>query len=229
MSTVAVIIPAAGRSARFGGPEKKPFVQLGGRPLWQRSVELFLAHASVVRVYLVLAADDRAAFIEQHAAFLSSTRIEIVDGGEERFESVANALNRVHNDIELVAVHDAVRPLTPMKLIDAVFAAAAVHGAAMPAIPVADTLKRVDDMTKRITETVPRAGLWAAQTPQVFRRDWLVAAYAKRRSVTGSITDDAQLVESLGHAVYVVPGSPINFKITTRDDLALAEAVLAQP
>ena len=229
MSTVAVIIPAAGRSARFGGPEKKPFVQLGGRPLWQRSVELFLAHASVVRVYLVLAADDRAAFIEQHAAFLSSTRIEIVDGGEERFESVANALNRVHNDIELVAVHDAVRPLTPMKLIDAVFAAAAVYGAAMPAIPVADTLKRVDDMTKRITETVPRAGLWAAQTPQVFRRDWLVAAYAKRGSVSGSITDDAQLVESLGHAVYVVPGSPINFKITTRDDLALAEAVLAQP
>ena len=96
----------------------------------------------------------------------------------------------------------------------------------MLALPVADTLKRVEPGSTRITETISRAGLWQAQTPQVFRRDWLVEAYAKRGSLTAAITDDAQLVEALGHAVHVVPGSPVNFKITTKDDLELAEALL---
>src|SRR5581483_6834917 len=123
-----------------------------------------------------------------------------------------------------VAVHDAVRPLAPPALVDAVFAAAATHGAAIPALAVADTLKRVDPGTNRITETVPRGGLWLAQTPQVFRRDWLAEAYSKRGSLGGAVTDDAQLVEAVGHPVAVVPGSPENFKITTRDDLDLAVA-----
>ena len=96
----------------------------------------------------------------------------------------------------------------------------------MPAVPVADTLKQVDPATNRITGTVPRANVWQAQTPQVFRRDWLAEAYAKRTSLTSPITDDAQLIEAIGHAVVVVPGSPTNFKITTKDDLELAEAVL---
>ena len=96
----------------------------------------------------------------------------------------------------------------------------------MPAIPVSDTLKQVEITTNRITGTVPRDGLLQAQTPQVFRRDWLIEAYSRRGAVTGTITDDAQLVEAIGHAVVVVPGSPQNFKITTKDDFDLAEAVL---
>jgi 2-C-methyl-D-erythritol 4-phosphate cytidylyltransferase len=151
---------------------------------------------------------------------------EVVDGGPERFDSVANALARVPPTVDLVAVHDAVRPLGTATLVDAVFAAAARHGAAMPAVPVADTLKRVDPATNRISETIPRAGLWQAQTPQVFRRDWLVEAYARRGELGAAITDDAQLIEAIGHAVVVVPGSPANFKITTKEDLELAEAVL---
>ena len=139
---------------------------------------------------------------------------------------MANALECIRESVEFVAVHDAVRPLTPNAVIDAVFAAARKHGAAMPAVPVADTLKQVDPSTNRITDTIDREGLWQAQTPQVFRRDWIVEAYSKREAFGGRITDDAQLVEALGHAVVVVPGSPVNFKITKKDDLDLAEAVL---
>ena len=226
MSRFAVIIPAAGRSSRFGGIEKKPFVSLDGRPVWLRAAEPFWSRDDVSRVYLVIAPDDRDDFRHRFGHTIAFNNTEIVDGGTERFESVANALARVPANVPFVAVHDAVRPLLTGALIDAVLRAAEEHGAAMPAVPVADTLKQVDPATNRITGTVPRAGVWQAQTPQVFRRDWLVEAYAKRASLTSPITDDAQLIEAMGHAVVVVPGSPTNFKITTKDDLELAEAVL---
>ena len=226
MPTVAVIIPAAGRSSRFGGKEKKPFASLDGRPVWQRSAELFWTRDDVSKVYLVISPDDREEFRRRFTHLIAFANAEVVDGGAERFDSVANALARVPESVDLVAVHDAVRPLGTTQLVDAVFTAAAEHGAAMPAIPVADTLKRVDPATNRVTGTIPREGLWQAQTPQVFRRDWLVAAYAKRGEIKGSITDDAQLVEAAGHPVVVVPGSPVNFKITTKDDLELAESIV---
>jgi 2-C-methyl-D-erythritol 4-phosphate cytidylyltransferase len=228
MPRVAVILPAAGSSTRFGGPQKKPFVTLDGRAVWQRAAELFWTRPDVVRTFVVISPDDRDEFLSRFAGVVAFANAEVVTGGAERFESVANALARVPAEADLVAVHDAVRPLTPAPLVDAVFAAAAEHGAAMLAVPVADTLKRVDPDTNRITGTVPRAGLWQAQTPQVFRRDWLVAAYAKRSEYGSAITDDAQLVEAAGHAVAVVPGSPANFKVTTRDDLLLADAVVKQ-
>ena len=222
---VAVIIPAAGQSSRFGKGEKKPFVNLQGRAIWQRSAELFWTREDVAKVYVVISPDDRELFEIRYRAAMVFANASVVDGGAERFESVANALNKIPDDVEYVAVHDAVRPLCTASLIDAVFEAAAKHGAAMLAVPVADTLKRVNDQ-HRITETVPRAGLWAAQTPQVFRRDWLVEAYAMRSKLSQSITDDAQLVEAIGHPVFVVPSVPTNFKITTKDDLELAEAIV---
>jgi len=226
MPSVAVVIPAAGKSSRFGGHDKKPFVSLDGRPVWQRSAELFWTRPDVSTVYLVLSPDDRDEFRARFGHLIAFANVALVNGGAERFESVANALALVPASVDLVAVHDAVRPLGTPALIDAVFAAAAAHGAAMPALPVADTLKRVDPATHFVTDTLPRTGLWQAQTPQVFRRDWLVAAYARRGAFPGPITDDAQLVEALGHAVVVVPGAPTNFKITTKDDLDLAEAVI---
>lgn len=225
MPTVAVIIPAAGKSSRFGGIEKKPFVSLDGRPVWLRSAELFWCRADVSRVYVVVSPEDRDEFRGRFGHLLAFQNAEVVTGGAERFESVANALDRIPPDVDLVAVHDAVRPLVTPRLIDAVFASAAENGAAMLAVAVADTLKKVDG-ENRITDTVPRAGLWQAQTPQVFRRDWLADAYAKRSTLSAAITDDSQLMEAAGHAVFVVPGSLANFKITTRDDLELADAVL---
>lgn len=224
MGKVAVILPAAGGSTRFGGVEKKPFVSLDGRPVWQRSAELFWTRPDVFKVYVVVSPDDRDEFRGRFGHVLAFANAEVVTGGSERFESVANALARVPDEVELVAVHDAVRPLTPPMLVDTVFAAAAEHGAAMLGVPVADTLKRVDG--GRVVETVPRAGLWQAQTPQVFRRDWFVEAYANRANFGTAITDDAQLVEASGRTVVMVPGTPANFKITTPDDLALADAIL---
>jgi len=226
MAKIAVIIPAAGQSTRFGGIEKKPFVSLDGRPVWQRSAELFWNRPEVSRVYLVISPEDRDEFRSRFAHMLAFTNAQVVAGGAERFESVANALAELSDDVDLVAIHDAVRPLTPPRSIDAVFQAAAETGAALLAIPLADTLKKVDSESNVVRETIPRAGLWKAQTPQVFRRDWLVAAYAARASFPGTITDDCQLVEALGHAVHVVQGSPVNFKITTKEDLQLAEAIL---
>lgn len=222
----AVILPAAGQSSRFGGKEKKPFTSLGGRAVWLRAAELFWTRDDVSRVYVVISPSDRELFEIRFRAALVFANGTVIDGGAERFESVANALAVIPEDVDFVAVHDAVRPLCPKEHIDAVFKAAKEHGAAMLAVPVADTLKRVDAANK-IIGTVPRAGLWAAQTPQVFRRDWLVEAYAKRGELTVPITDDAQLMEAVGRTVVAVPGHASNFKITTQDDLELAEALVS--
>ncbi|MCS7020524.1 MAG: 2-C-methyl-D-erythritol 4-phosphate cytidylyltransferase [Gemmataceae bacterium] len=223
-ASIAVILPAAGRSTRFGGREKKPFVSLEGRPVWLRAAELFWSRDDVTRLYLVVAPEDRETFRSRFAHLIAFANAEVVDGGPERPDSVAHALERIPTDVSYVAIHDAVRPLTPHSVIDAVFAAALRHGAAIPALPVADTLKQVEQ--QRIKSTVPRHGLYQAQTPQVFRRDWLVQAYAQRAQLQQPITDDAQLVEAIGHPVMIVPGSPLNFKITTPEDLELAEAII---
>ena len=152
--------------------------------------------------------------------------VQIAGGGSERFESVANAARPlVKPEADFVAIHDAVRPCLTDELIDAVFKKAAQTGAALLAVPVTDTLKRLDPAQK-VEATVARQHLWQAQTPQVFRRDWLVDAYARRGELKEAITDDAQLLEALGHPVFVVEGSPLNVKITSKADLVLAEAVL---
>ena len=149
--------------------------------------------------------------------------VEVVEGGASRAESVAKALDRVKEDIEFVAIHDAARPCIADEWVAKIFAAAETSDAAIYAIPVAGTLKKVGP-DHRIEETLPRENVWEAQTPQVFRRQLLVDAYARRGDFQA--TDDAQLVERLGHPVTVVLGSPINLKITSREDLRLAERAL---
>ncbi len=225
MSRFAVILPAAGRSSRFGGKEKKPFATLDGRAVWLRTVELFITRNDIGQCLLVISPEDRELFRTRYAANIAFLDVQVVDGGAERFESVANALAKLKDGIEFVAIHDAVRPCLESAHIDAVFGKAVQTGAAILGVPVADTLKRVSAQ-KQVEETVSRQGLWLAQTPQVFRRDWLVEAYAKRGQLKQAITDDAQLVESAGHAVHVVEGSASNIKITTQGDLMLAKAVL---
>jgi 2-C-methyl-D-erythritol 4-phosphate cytidylyltransferase len=149
--------------------------------------------------------------------------IEVVLGGKERSDSVEAALAHVKPAAEYVCVHDAARPCLADEWVDRIFEAGAKSGAAIFAVPIAGTIKRVSP-DNTIQETVPRQGLWEAQTPQVFRRDWLLDAYAHRQGFQA--TDDAQLIERAGHKVTVVPGSPVNLKIATREDLRLAEQAL---
>ncbi len=217
MPRFAVILPAAGRSSRFQAAGKKVFADLDGRPVWLRSAEWFTSRPDVCQCIVVTAPEDRELFRR------SAEGIQLVDGGAERFESVANALALTTLEADFVAVHDAARPCLTTALIDKVFTRAVETGAALLAVEAADTIKR-DDGAGRIQATVARQGLWLAQTPQVFRRDWLMDAYARRAAFSG-VTDDAQLVEAAGHAVYLVRSSNANLKITTREDLDLAAAI----
>lgn len=223
MATFAVILPAAGRSSRFRDQHyKKPFAMLGGRAVWLHSAERFLNRSDVKQVIVVVAPDDREEFGRKFGANLAIMGVEVCLGGAERADSIQNALATVREDVDFVAIHDAARPCLAEKWVDDVFAAAAKTGAAILALPVAATLKRARGTA--IAETVDRAGLWEAQTPQVFRRDLLNKAYAARGGA--SPTDDAQLVERLGAPVTLVEGSPMNLKITTKDDLRLADQIL---
>lgn len=223
MSRFAVILPAAGMSSRFGDPwRKKVFIDLARRPVWLRSAEVFLRHPQVVQTILVISPDDQEWFRERFAANLALMDLHVVPGGQERADSVANGLAHLRDEVEYIAIHDAARPLVDTELVDRVFEAALQHGAAIPAIPISSTVKRCSDAL--VQQTVDRSGLWAAQTPQAFRRSILEQAYQSRGEFVA--TDDAQLVERTGHSVHVVEGSPLNLKITTRDDLRVAAALL---
>lgn len=223
MPTVSVILPAAGASTRFHDKNyKKPFAPMAGKAVWLHSAEKFLNRPEVKQVIVVVAQADRDEFNRKFGANIAILGVEVCQGGKERADSVQKALELVKAEVELVAIHDAARPCLADKWIDAVFEAAARDGAALLAIHEPATLKRVHQ--GKVLETVDRAGLWQAQTPQVFRRELLLRAYAARGS--NIVTDDAALVESLGERVTVVEGSPLNLKITTRDDLKLAEQVL---
>ncbi len=224
MATFAVILPAAGKSSRFHDKHyKKPFVPLENRAVWLHSVDRFLNRDDVKQVILVIAREDQESFQQKFAANVTILGIELVLGGATRSESVANGLARVREDIDFVAIHDAARPCLANEWIDRVFEAAEKTGAAILGVPMTSTLKRVSG-EHLIQETVARDNLWEAQTPQVFRRQLLIDAYARRGSFEA--TDDAQLVERIGKPVAVVPGSPVNLKITTKDDLRLAAHAL---
>jgi 2-C-methyl-D-erythritol 4-phosphate cytidylyltransferase len=225
MAKFAVILPAAGQSSRFRDKEKKPFALLDGRAVWLRSAELFVTREDVIQCVIVVAKGDQEMFRRRYGPNLAFMNVQIAEGGPERFESVANALALVKPEADFVAIHDAVRPCLTEEMINNVFGQAEKSGAALLAMPVTDTLKRVDAQ-HQVQATLPRQGLWLAQTPQVFRREWLVEAYAKRGQLGQEITDDTQLVEAAGHPVHVVEGSSTNVKITTKSDLVLADAVL---
>jgi 2-C-methyl-D-erythritol 4-phosphate cytidylyltransferase len=223
MAKFAVILPAAGRSSRFRDASyKKPFAPLANKAIWLHSAERFLSRDDVVQTILVIAAEDRPDFQFKFSANIAFMGVEVIDGGAERADSVEAALARVKPAADFVCVHDAARPCLTDAWIDEIFAAAEKSGAAIFATPVAGTLKRVAD--HKIVETIARDNLWEAQTPQVFRRELLLEAYAKRGGFPA--TDDAQLVERIGQPVTIVPGSPMNIKITSKEDQRLAEQML---
>jgi len=224
MAKFAVILPAAGKSTRFGDKNyKKPFVPLDNKPVWLHCAERFLDRNDVVQTIVVISPEDREYFQMKFGANVAILGLTVVEGGKERADSVKNALEKLSDDVEYVAVHDAARPCLAGAWIDKVFEAAEKSGAAMLAVPVTSTLKRSTD-GRTIDETVSRDQLWEAQTPQVFRRDILEKAYAA--GDISSATDDAQLVERTGQAVTLVEGSRLNLKITRREDLKIAAATL---
>ena len=216
---LVILIPAGGLGTRIGGRTPKQFLRLGGAPILAMTLRHFTGHPGVAAV--IIAAP--AAHVPRTRALVRGRRaVEVVTGGATRQESVWCALQAAPGDAEIVVVHDAVRPFINRALIDAVVTAAAASGAAICALPIAETVKRVRDDV--VEATLDRAGLWAVQTPQAFRAALLREAHekARRDGIVG--TDDAMLVERLGHPVRVVPGLAGNVKITTPEDLRRARA-----
>ncbi|MFQ5807694.1 MAG: 2-C-methyl-D-erythritol 4-phosphate cytidylyltransferase [Phycisphaerae bacterium] len=223
MANVAVVVPAAGAGERFGGRVKKPFAQIDNRPIFIRSIELFINRPDTKQVILTVSPDDYEVVKEKYAANLMFMGIKLVKGGPQRFDSVRLALEHLDEAAELVCVHDAVRPCVLESWIDQVFQQAAKAGAAILAAPLTGTIKRVKG--DAIEQTISRKGLYEAQTPQVFRKDLLLKAYAGLPPDFHP-TDDAEVVERAGHAVAIVATDFRNLKITTPGDMTLAAAIL---
>ena len=230
---IAVIICAAGSSKRFvkeqkhnlEAARKKQFADVSGRPAFMRSIEFFAGRDDAKQIIMSIPAEDEELFKITHGANVSFHGVKICIGGDERFETVAKALELVKDDIDIVAVHDAVRCCLKNKWLDDVFKAAEKNGAAMLACPVVATLKKVEN--GQITKTVDRTGLYEAQTPQVFKKDLLKKAYANLNKLDKSkISDDSQLVEALGHKVSIVETDFSNIKITNKSDIVIAEAII---
>jgi 2-C-methyl-D-erythritol 4-phosphate cytidylyltransferase len=228
MSCFAVILPAAGRSVRFGGGRGKLLELLAGEPVLRHTVRAFLRRQDVAAIVLAISIDDISIVAGALGPAAKDPRIVFCRGGESRAHSVRNALNCVPIGIDWIAVHDAARPLVSQEVIGRAFSAAQEHGAAVPALPVALTIKQAaGPLPARVQQTVPRHTLWAMQTPQVMRRADLLAAFESCPIPLDQITDDAQLLELRGQDVWLIPGDEHNLKITTRTDLKLAEMIVA--
>ncbi len=221
---VAVIVPAAGKGERFGGEGNKTLAKLDGRAIFLRTLEHFINREDVCQTILVVSGADLEEVRSKYSANLGLLGVTLVEGGERRMNSVRAGLEKVSEDADLVAIHDAVRPCVTKGMIDGVFTEAVKSGAAILASPLHGTIKRVS-RAGVVDETVSRAGLFEAQTPQVFKRSTLVELYAEPPAGADDATDDAQLFELAGHSVTVVVSDSSNLKITTKPDLSLAKAI----
>jgi 2-C-methyl-D-erythritol 4-phosphate cytidylyltransferase len=220
--SVTALLLCGGRGERLGLPVGKALAPLAGRPLFAWSLEA-LERCDAIQSLVVVGAVKRLQEMLAAAGMAPSKVAAWAEGGRERQESVARGLAALPEDCTHVAVHDSARALVSPELIARVVADGLTHGAAIAALPLADTLKRAS--LEVIEDTVPRQGLWCAQTPQVFRRDWLEEAH---RTAPKNATDDAVLLEAMGKRVHLTKGDPANFKITTPRDLELAEAWLTR-
>jgi 2-C-methyl-D-erythritol 4-phosphate cytidylyltransferase len=233
MSRVAAILPAAGLGTRMGAETPKQFLELDGVPLVIFSLRRLAACPEISEFLIATLAEEEAALSERIAKEKIGRPVRVVRGGGTRQESVGNALAQIGNDVEIVLVHDAVRPLVTREQVERAIAAAREHGAAIVGIPALDTVKEVKRTSQPgdvalITATVPRERIVLAQTPQVFLTALLREAYALAASDGFSASDEAGLVERLGHSVYVVAGSTRNLKVTRPGDMELARFYLAE-
>lgn len=226
---VSIIVPAAGLGLRMGGEVRKPFLELEGETILFRACRRLRQIPGVFEIVVAVHPDDLD-FIQDDLwdAALAAGITLAVAGGASRAESVWNALQVVSARAELTAVHDAVRPFINLDTAKALIATARKRGAAVPVIPLSDTVKRIEGDV--VTETPRRAGLMRVQTPQVFQSDLLIEAYEyalRTGGLSENQTDDAQVVEALGREVAAVYGDEGNIKITTPADLRIARAFLA--
>lgn len=224
-----VLIPAAGMGRRMGASMNKQYLQLGGQPILARTLALFEQHPAINSIYLIIPAEEIDFFREQILPGCRLTKLAgIVPGGKERQDSVRNGLQQLQmTDVKpdsVVLVHDGVRPLFDSNLIPALIDTAVMKGAAVTGVPVKDTIKEVEN--ELIVSTPDRGRLWQVQTPQAFRFELLFRAYQRAAEDDFLGTDDASLVERLGVQPVIIEGDYSNIKITTPEDLLVAEALL---
>ncbi|MBX6423767.1 2-C-methyl-D-erythritol 4-phosphate cytidylyltransferase [Thermosulfurimonas sp. F29] len=222
MPETAAILAAAGRGVRLGAEIPKQFLEVRGRPLFLYSLSVLEEHPGISEIVVAVPPgwEERVFTIIRKEGFRKVKAV--VPGGGSRQESVRRAFLRISRRVEAVLVHDAARPLLSADLVSRVLEAVWLEGAALPAVPVRDTVKLARE--GRVVRTVPREGLFLAQTPQGARREWFEEAL--RRAGDREFTDEAALLEAAGFPVRVVPGSPLNLKLTYPEDLVLVEKLL---
>jgi 2-C-methyl-D-erythritol 4-phosphate cytidylyltransferase len=221
-----VVIPAAGQGKRMKAGRNKLFIDLMGSPVIARTLNVFDAHPHCQKIILAVSKEDRSSFLEVLEKQTFSTPIEMVEGGAERQQSVYAGLKAIDpaDNVEMVLIHDGARPFITHYYINQLLEAAAGSGAAIVAVPVKDTVKRVKDHT--VKETIDRASLWAVQTPQAFRLSLILNAHRLAEKEGWMGTDDASLAEKAGVEVSVIEGNYTNIKLTTPDDLLVAKAII---
>ena len=225
MHSFSVCIPAAGLGRRMGADTPKQYLPLLGKPVIAHTITAFDALEECEEI--ILAVDDEAAARAALDGLVTRAPLRLLRGGARRQDSVANAIAAVEDDNRIVLVHDAARPCVTSDQIRAVARAAAAHGAALLALPARDTIKEVH--AGRVRATLDRTVIWLAQTPQAARAGLLRVAFAEAARRGIEATDDVSLVEAMGIPVIAVEGSPGNIKITTPEDMVVAEAILARP
>ncbi len=228
---VFAILPAAGLGTRMAGPKPKQFLTLDGVPILIHSLRAFAAVERINAIYVAVRATEIERVEAQIAEYGFTGRVKVVEGGEKRQESVANALAALPAEADdIVLVHDAVRPLIDAATIERTIDAVIETGAAIVGLPAVDTIKQVERTAHGalITATIPREFVVLAQTPQGFRYGVLESAFAEAEADGFMGTDEASVVERAGHSVAVVPGTQVNLKITQPGDLGLAEFYLRQ-
>jgi 2-C-methyl-D-erythritol 4-phosphate cytidylyltransferase len=223
--TVSAIIVAGGKGIRMGAAVRKQYMLLAGRPIVCLTVEVFDACSCIDDIFLVVPPDDLGVCAEKWMASLTlHKRIHLVAGGVERQDSVYRGIQAVGGACDVVVIHDAVRPFVSLQMIESCVAEARTSGACIIGMPAMETAKQVN--SGEIERTLDRNTIWLAQTPQAFNFDLIRAAHETARSDLFMGTDDAMLVERLGRKVRILPGSRLNIKITTPEDLALAEGII---
>jgi 2-C-methyl-D-erythritol 4-phosphate cytidylyltransferase len=222
---VGAIIPAGGAGQRFGPGQAKQFMDLDGWPILAHCLSRFDQTEAVDQVVVVVPF-DQLEYVRKNIiiSFGFSKVAALIPGGESRQESVCNGFLAMPDDVDLVVIHDGVRPLVRVSTIENVVEAAKEFGAAISAVKVRDTLKQVDNGV--IQSTLDRDFIWQAQTPQAFDRLLLAEALAKAKNDGFVGTDEATLIERLGHPIRIVPGAPENVKITMPEDLVLARCLI---
>jgi 2-C-methyl-D-erythritol 4-phosphate cytidylyltransferase len=228
---VFVILPAAGLGTRMAGPQPKQFLALDGVPILVHSLRAFAAVPRVTAIYVAVRKTEMERVEAQVAEYGFAGRVRVVEGGDNRQESVSHALAALPAEADdIVLVHDAVRPLIDAATIDRTIDAVIEYGAAIVGLPAVDTIKQVERTAHGalITSTIPREFVVLAQTPQGFRYGLLQRSFAEATADGFVGTDEASVVERAGNPVAVVHGSQVNLKITQPGDLELAEFYLRQ-